>query len=33
MKTEQPAPATTFNTVKEVEANLKARMEKAIGDL
>ena len=33
MKTEQPAPATTFNTVKEVEANLKARMDKAIGDL
>jgi len=33
MKTEQPAPATTFNTVKEVEANLKARMEKAVSDL
>jgi len=33
MKTEQPAPATTFNSVKEVEANLKARMDKAIGDL
>src|ERR1035438_6192520 len=34
MKTEQPAPAaTTFNTVKEVEANLKARMDKAVSDL
>ncbi|MGB9458334.1 MAG: ribosome recycling factor [Bryobacteraceae bacterium] len=34
MKTEQPAPAaTTFNTIKEVEANLKARMEKAVSDL
>jgi ribosome recycling factor len=34
MKTEQPAPAaTTFNSVKEVEANLKARMEKAMTDL
>jgi ribosome recycling factor len=35
MKTEQPAaaPATTFNSAKEVQANLKARMEKALGDL
>jgi ribosome recycling factor len=34
MKTEQPAPAaTTFNSVKEVETNLKARMEKVLGDL
>jgi ribosome recycling factor len=34
MKTEQPAaPATTFNSIKEVQANLKARMDKAIGDL
>jgi ribosome recycling factor len=34
MKTEQPAPAaTTFNSVKEVEANLKARMDKAMTDL
>jgi len=33
MKTEQPAPATTFHTVKEVEANLKARMDKAVSDL
>jgi len=32
MKTEQPATAA-FNSVKEVEANLKARMEKALGDL
>jgi ribosome recycling factor len=34
MKTEQPAaPATTFNSAKEVQASLKARMDKAIGDL
>jgi ribosome recycling factor len=34
MKTEQPAPAaSTFNSVKEVEANLKTRMEKAMTDL
>ena len=35
MKTEQqPAPGSpTFNSVKEVEGNLKARMDKAISDL
>jgi ribosome recycling factor len=36
MKTEQhaPAPASgTFNTVKDVEANVRTRMEKAISDL
>src|SRR6185369_15758035 len=35
MKTEpQPAPpATSFNSVKEIEANVKTRMEKAITDL
>ncbi|HEY7391812.1 MAG TPA: ribosome recycling factor [Bryobacteraceae bacterium] len=34
MKTEQPAaPATTFNSIKDVQANLKSRMDKAIGDL
>src|SRR5579871_6260954 len=34
MKTEQPAaPATTFNSIKEVQANLKSRMEKALSDL
>jgi len=34
MKTEQPAaPSTAFNSVKEVEASLKARMEKALSDL
>jgi len=33
MKTEQPAPAVTFNSVKEVETNLKTRMEKAVSDL
>jgi len=34
MKTEQPAAAgATFNSVKEVEANQKSRMEKAVGDL
>src|ERR1700739_1536481 len=35
MKTEHAAPASgpAFNSVKEVEANVKSRMEKAIGDL
>src|SRR5579863_632962 len=35
MKTEQPAaPAgSTFNSIKEIEANQKSRMEKAISDL
>jgi ribosome recycling factor len=34
MKTEQPAaPATTFNSIKEVQANLKSRMDKAITDM
>ncbi|MBZ5618104.1 MAG: ribosome recycling factor [Acidobacteriia bacterium] len=35
MKTEQPAAPSgpTFNSIKEVEANLKTRMEKAISDL
>jgi ribosome recycling factor len=34
MKTEQPAaPATTFNSTKEVQANLKSRMDKAISDM
>jgi ribosome recycling factor len=34
MKTEQPAPTGgTFQSVKEVDASLKARMEKAISDL
>jgi ribosome recycling factor len=35
MKTEQPAatPAAAFNSVKEVEANLKTRMDKALTDL
>jgi ribosome recycling factor len=34
MKTEQQqAPTTNFNSVKEVEASLKTRMEKALGDL
>ena len=35
MKTEpHPAPAaTTFNSIKDVEANVKTRMEKAIADL
>jgi ribosome recycling factor len=34
MKTEQPAaPATTFNSTKDVQANLKSRMDKAIGDM
>src|SRR6516164_4275911 len=32
MKTEQPA-AVAFNSVKEVEANLRTRMEKALADL
>src|SRR5215475_1453425 len=34
MKTEQPAaPATTFNSIKDVQANLKSRMDKAVADL
>ena len=35
MKTEQPAAPSgpTFNSIKEVEAHLKARMEKAVSDL
>src|SRR5450631_4411621 len=36
MKTEQPAAAPsgpTFNSIKEIEANVKTRMEKAISDL
>jgi ribosome recycling factor len=35
MKTEQPAATSgpTFNSIKEVEAHLKARMEKAVSDL
>jgi ribosome recycling factor len=34
MKTEQPAaPATTFNSIKDVQANLKSRMDKAISDM
>jgi len=33
MKTEQPIPASTFKSVKEVEAGAKARMEKAVTDL
>jgi ribosome recycling factor len=34
MKTEQPpAPVTIFNSTKEIQANLKARMEKALTDL
>src|SRR5246127_2334803 len=34
MKTEQAAPSgPTFNSIKEVEANVKTRMEKAISDL
>lgn len=34
MKTEQQqAPTTNFNSVKEVEASLKTRMEKALSDL
>src|ERR1700757_106753 len=35
MKTEQPAAtaAVAFNSVKDVEANLKTRMEKALADL
>jgi ribosome recycling factor len=32
MKTEQP-PTAAFNSVKEVEANLRTRMEKALADL
>src|SRR6266700_2981358 len=35
MKTEQQAAPSgpTFNSIKDVEANLKTRMEKAIGDM
>jgi ribosome recycling factor len=34
MKTEQAAPSgPTFNSIKDVEANVKTRMEKAISDL
>src|SRR5882724_7225762 len=33
MKPESPAPATPFNSIKEIEANAKSRMEKAITDL
>ncbi len=33
MKTEQPIPASTFKSVKEVEASAKARMDKAVTDL
>src|ERR1700690_1787 len=34
MKTEPSAPsATLFNSIKEVEANAKTRMEKAVADL
>src|SRR5579864_6022864 len=34
MKTESSAPAaTTFNSIKEIEANAKTRMEKAVSDL
>src|SRR5246500_4804016 len=34
MKTEQAAPSgPTFNSIKEVEANVKTRMEKALSDL
>ncbi len=34
MKTEQPAaPAAIFNSTKEVQINLKSRMEKALADL
>ena len=35
MKTEQPAATSgpTFNSIKEVETNLKTRMEKALSDL
>src|SRR5580700_7686510 len=33
MKTEQPIPASTFKSVKEVEAGAKARMDKAVTDL
>jgi ribosome recycling factor len=34
MKTEQPAaPAAVFNSIKEVQTNLKSRMEKALADL
>lgn len=33
MKTEQQAPTTAFNSTKEVETNLRTRMEKAVSDL
>ena len=33
MKTEQQAPAPAFASVKDVDANLKARMDKAVSDL
>lgn len=33
MKPETTTPATTFTSVKDVEANAKSRMEKALGDL
>jgi len=33
MKTEQQAPSTVFTTSKEVEANMKTRMDKAVSDL
>src|SRR5882724_944122 len=33
MKPESPAPATPFNSIKEIEANAKSRMEKAVADL
>jgi ribosome recycling factor len=33
MKTEQPAAANTFKSVKDVEGSAKARMEKAVADL
>jgi len=33
MKTEQPIPASTFKSIKEVEASAKTRMEKAMTDL
>ena len=33
MKTEQQAPTTNFTSIKDVEASLKAKMEKALSDL
>src|SRR5689334_19954954 len=33
MKTEPAAPTSAFNSVKDVEANIRTRMEKAIADL